>query len=53
MSSFVKIIPNNKYPELSEILENHTFIGIVDIHRCLSLIQYSTKLYLVNHDALA
>jgi DNA mismatch repair protein MLH1 len=39
--------------ELSEILEKHIFIGIVDIHKCLSLIQYSTKLYLVNHDALA
>lgn len=39
--------------ELSEILEKHTFIGIVDIHRGLSLIQYSTKLYLVNHDVLA
>lgn len=39
--------------ELSEILEKNTFVGIVDIHRCLSLIQHSTKLYLVNHDALA
>lgn len=39
--------------ELTEILEKHIFVGIVDLHRCLSLIQYSTKLYLVNHDALA
>lgn len=52
-TSFVKLSSYNKYLELSEILVNHTFIGIVDIHRCLSLIQYSTKLYLVNHDALA
>ncbi|KAF4616529.1 hypothetical protein D9613_008578 [Agrocybe pediades] len=42
-----------KHRQLSEILERHTFVGIVDIHRCLSLIQYSTKLYLVNYDALA
>ncbi|KAF8180418.1 histidine kinase-like ATPase [Pholiota molesta] len=42
-----------KHRQLSEILEKHIFIGIVDIHKCLSLIQYSTKLYLVNHDALA
>ncbi|KAK7042995.1 DNA mismatch repair protein Mlh1 [Paramarasmius palmivorus] len=37
---------------LSEILEKHTFVGIADLDRCLSLIQYSTKLYLVNHGAL-
>ncbi|KIM42266.1 hypothetical protein M413DRAFT_444701 [Hebeloma cylindrosporum] len=46
-------VAKGKHRQLSEILENHTFIGIVDIHRCLSLIQYSTKLYLVNHDSLA
>ncbi|KDR72527.1 hypothetical protein GALMADRAFT_252658 [Galerina marginata CBS 339.88] len=46
-------ILKGKHRQLTEILEKHTFIGIVDIHRCLSLIQSSTKLYLVNHDALA
>jgi len=39
--------------ELSEILEKHTFVGIVDTHKCLSLVQYSTNLYLVNHSSLA
>ena len=39
--------------ELTEIVEKHIFVGIVDIRRCLSLIQYSTNLYLANHDALA
>jgi len=39
--------------ELSEILEKHTFVGIVDLPRSLSLIQYSTNLYLVNHGSLA
>jgi DNA mismatch repair protein MLH1 len=38
---------------LSEILEKHTFVGIVDTHKCLSLIQHSTNLYLVNHSSLA
>ncbi|KAL6300791.1 DNA binding protein [Sparassis latifolia] len=38
---------------LTEIIEKHTFVGIVDLDRCLSLIQHSTKLYLVNHGALA
>ncbi|KAJ7234636.1 histidine kinase-like ATPase [Mycena haematopus] len=42
-----------KHKQLSEILEKHTFVGIVDLNQCLSLIQHSTKLYLVNHGALA
>ncbi|KAJ7910618.1 histidine kinase-like ATPase [Mycena leptocephala] len=42
-----------KHKQLSEILEKHTFVGIVDLNKCLSLIQHSTKLYLVNHGALA
>ena len=37
---------------LTEILEKHIFVGIVDLERCLSLIQHSTNLYLVNHTAL-
>lgn len=39
--------------ELTEILEGHVFVGIVDLSRCLSLVQHSTNLYLVNHGALA
>jgi DNA mismatch repair protein MLH1 len=39
--------------DLTEIIEKHTFVGIVDLPRSLSLIQYSTKLYLVNHGSLA
>jgi DNA mismatch repair protein MLH1 len=39
--------------DLSEILEKHIFVGIVDLPRSLSLVQYSTKLYLVNHGSLA
>ena len=31
----------------------HAFVGIVDLSLGLSLIQYSTKLYLVNHTSLA
>ncbi|KAJ7096712.1 hypothetical protein B0H15DRAFT_946177 [Mycena belliarum] len=42
-----------KHKQLTEILEKHTFVGIVDLNKCLSLIQHSTKLYLVNHGALA
>ncbi|KAF9457554.1 DNA mismatch repair protein MutL [Collybia nuda] len=42
-----------KHKYLSEILEKHIFVGIVDLPRSLSLVQYSTKLYLVNHGSLA
>ncbi|KAF8634832.1 hypothetical protein AX17_004083 [Amanita inopinata Kibby_2008] len=42
-----------KHKQLGEILVKHIFVGIVDLDRCLSLIQYSTNLYLVNHGALA
>lgn len=38
--------------DLSDILGQHTFVGIVDLDKCLSLVQYSTKLYLVNHASL-
>ncbi|GJE86641.1 DNA mismatch repair protein MutL [Phanerochaete sordida] len=42
-----------KHEELAEILQKHVFVGIVDLGRCLSLVQHSKKLYLVNHGALA
>lgn len=37
---------------LNDILQEHTFVGVVDIARSLSLIQHGTKLYLIDHDAL-
>lgn len=45
--------PFTSYSVLSEIIQNHIFVGIVDASRCLSLIQHSTKLYLVNHGVLS
>lgn len=38
---------------LREVLEGHVFVGIVDLDRCLSLVQHSTQLYLLNHGSLA
>ncbi|KAH9941321.1 DNA binding protein [Epithele typhae] len=38
---------------LTEILNKHTFVGVVDIPRCLSLVQHGTRLYLLNHGALS
>jgi DNA mismatch repair protein MLH1 len=38
---------------LTQILSAPVFVGVVDLTKCLSLIQHSTKLYLVNHASLA
>ncbi|EPS97454.1 hypothetical protein FOMPIDRAFT_1166598 [Fomitopsis schrenkii] len=46
-------VVKGKHNQLTEILQRHTFVGIVDVNKCLSLIQHSTKLYLVNHGAVA
>lgn len=35
-----------------ETLSRHAFVGVVDRRMCLSLVQHSTKLLLVNHAAL-
>ncbi|TBU41715.1 DNA binding protein [Dichomitus squalens] len=42
-----------RHHQLSEILAKHTFVGVVDAPRCLSLVQHNTRLYLLNHGALA
>lgn len=39
-------------PELTEVLQKHVFVGVVDLFRELSVVQVSKKLYLVNHGAL-
>ncbi|KIJ63138.1 hypothetical protein HYDPIDRAFT_93204 [Hydnomerulius pinastri MD-312] len=46
-------VRKSMHHDLTEIIKKHTFVGIVDNQRCLSLIQHATKLYLVNHAALA
>ncbi|KAG7091897.1 hypothetical protein E1B28_008298 [Marasmius oreades] len=48
-----RVLVKKRHKSLTEILEKHIFVGIVDLDRCLSLVQHSTKLYLVNHGALA
>ncbi|KAI0635254.1 DNA mismatch repair protein MutL [Trametes polyzona] len=42
-----------RHHQLSEILAKHTFVGVIDAARCLSLVQHGTRLYLLNHGALA
>ncbi|KAG8901182.1 DNA mismatch repair protein [Tulasnella sp. 403] len=42
-----------KHKALTEVIQSHTFVGLVDLQRTLSLIQHNTKLYLVNYGSLA
>lgn len=37
---------------LTHLLQNHTFVGVVDLEKGLSLVQHSTQLYLVHHAVL-
>ncbi|KAG1792786.1 histidine kinase-like ATPase [Suillus plorans] len=39
--------------DLTEIIKKHTFVGMIDLSRCLTLIQHNKNLYMVNHAALA
>ncbi|KAI0315575.1 hypothetical protein OF83DRAFT_1277223 [Amylostereum chailletii] len=48
-----KRVERGRHRQLAEILEKHTFVGVVDLRRELSLIQHATKLYLVSHGTLA
>jgi hypothetical protein len=39
--------------DLTQIVQEAVFVGIVGLNQCLSLIQHAKRLYLVNHAALA
>ncbi|SPO26282.1 related to MLH1 - DNA mismatch repair protein [Ustilago trichophora] len=45
-------ITKKQHRNLTDIVQNHTFVGVVDLHKGLSLIQHETRLLLINHDAL-
>nr|WJN24866.1 mismatch repair protein [Pseudozyma thailandica] len=45
-------ITKAQHRNLTDVVQNHTFVGVVDLHKGLSLIQHGTRLLLVNHDAL-
>jgi hypothetical protein len=51
---FYDIMTDSCYDlELTEILQKHVFVGVVDLLRELSVVQVLKKLYLVNHGTLA
>ena len=41
-------IANRAHKELTEVIKNHTLVGVVDARRGVWLMQYQTKLYMVN-----
>lgn len=47
-----RAVSKDRHSGLCEILQHHTFVGVADLDRALSLLQHSTKLHLVHHDAL-
>ncbi|KAH9962209.1 DNA mismatch repair protein MutL [Russula dissimulans] len=53
VSTLRENVKKAKHMELTEILQKHVFVGVVDLARELSVIQVLKKLYLVNHGALA
>ncbi|KAI0284621.1 DNA binding protein [Russula aff. rugulosa BPL654] len=53
VSTLRENVKKAKHTEMTEILQKHVFVGVVDLFRELSVVQVSKKLYLVNHGALA
>ena len=45
-------ISKSQHRNLTEVVQNHTFVGVVDLDKGLSLIQNETRLLLVNHNAM-
>ncbi|OWT39120.1 DNA mismatch repair protein MLH1 [Cryptococcus neoformans Bt1] len=52
IQSLRRAVKRDGSAELHEIFQRHAFVGVVDRYQCLSLIQHSTKLFLVNHGSL-
>ena len=52
-TTFQDITTNEYDLELTEILQKHVFVGVVDVVRELSVVQVLKKLYLVNHGTLS
>ncbi|GAC92996.1 hypothetical protein PHSY_000556 [Pseudozyma hubeiensis SY62] len=45
-------ISKAQHRNLTDVVQNHTFVGVVDLRKGLSLVQHETRLLLVNHDAM-
>ena len=51
ISNLLAQLKDQAHPELTQLLEKHIFVGVVDYSR--ALIQSGTRLYLVNYQALS
>lgn len=45
-------IRDDRHVGLTEVVQNHKFVGVVDREQALSLLQHGTQLYLVRHSAV-
>ncbi|KAM0749340.1 putative DNA mismatch repair protein [Meredithblackwellia eburnea MCA 4105] len=48
-----KAVTTGCHRDLDSVIKNHIFVGVADLEGGMSMIQHQTKLYLVNHAALA
>ena len=46
-------VEQGAHAELTAILKQHTFVGVIDLATGQSMLQHRTKLFLVNHNQLA
>ncbi|GAA5960575.1 hypothetical protein JCM21900_002848 [Sporobolomyces salmonicolor] len=44
---------NERNEALDTLFKNHSFVGVADLDHSVTLIQHQTKLYLINHTAIA
>ena len=44
-------VQKERHRSLTEAMRSHTFVGVIDMARSLSLVQHETKLFMLNHAA--
>ncbi|GAA5914914.1 hypothetical protein JCM6882_008108 [Rhodosporidiobolus microsporus] len=48
-----KEVVEGRHEELDKIIKNHIFVGVADLASSRSMIQYQTKLYIIDHSSFA
>lgn len=46
-------VVDRRHDELDQIIKNHIFVGVADVNAGLSMVQFQTKLYLINHASIS
>jgi hypothetical protein len=52
-SSCARWLASVCFAEMSRMFQNHTYIGLVDYDLSLSVVQHETKMFMINHAAIA